>query len=222
MVGGGSVGFGIRDEAIEQVRRLNWDISVRLFKVNAKGIVVDELGSMQRSIGTIQGNRIEDLLFQVSPEPAYYRVDISFQHSGSDHVLGKFSNYVRVMRPWFDARLLMLGSVARQGELLSARLANFGTESIASLSHDWRFAVEYFDGQNWVIAPSNPPPEKHKAIGSRLGPGRMDQCVHLRVSADEAPGLYRLVMVVDRSLKSGENRTIQLATEFEVSGRSLK
>jgi hypothetical protein len=221
-VGGGWVGFGISDEAIEQIRRLNWDVSARLFEVNSKGAVVNELGSKRRRIGTIEGGRIEDLLFQLSAEPAYYRVDISFQRIGSDRVLGEFSNYVRVVRPWFDARLLTLGSVARQGGLMSVRLANFGTETIASLSHDWRFAVQYFNGQNWVAAPSNPPPERHKAIISKLPAGRMDQCVHLRVPAGEVPGLYRFSMVVDRSLQRTEDRAVQLTAEFEVSGRSLK
>lgn len=222
VVGSGWVGFGLNDEAVGQIRHLDWDVSTRLVKVDPRGAVVADLGSKRRRIGSIGGNKIKDFLFRVTGEPAYYRVDISFRRSGSGRILGEFSNYVRLVRPSFDTRLLMLGSVARQGEVLSIRLANFGTETVSSLSHDWRFAVHFFNGQNWVAAPSNPPPEKHNLLIQKLGPGRMEECVSFRVPDDEEPGRYRFSMTVERSLKRAEGRIVQLAVDFEITGRSLK
>lgn len=86
----------------------------------------------------------------------------------------------------------------------------------------WRFAVQRFDGHDWVPAPGNPPPEKHKAIIQRLPPGQRDECVHFRVPTDEDPGPYRFVMVVERSPERTKNRTVQVTAEFEISGRSQK
>jgi hypothetical protein len=219
VVGGGQAGFGLRDEAVGQVRHLNWDVSTRLLKVDSRGEVVADLGSKRRRIGSIGGSRIKDFLFRVPGEPAYYRVDISFVRSGSDRVLGEFSRYVRVVRPKFDVRLLMLKSAARQGEVLSIRLANFGTETVSSISHDWGFTVHQFNGQDWVIAPSNPPPEKHRPIIRKLPPGQMADCIHFRVPADEVPGFYRFSMDVNRSMGTTEDRRVQLTAEFEISAR---
>lgn len=221
-VGGGWVGYRFNDEAVGQIRRLNWNVSARLRKVNSRGAVLADLGLKQRRIESIRGSKIKDFLFQVSEEPAYYRVDISFKRSDGDRILGEYSNYVRVVRPRFDARLLMLGVVARQGEVLSVRLANFGTETLSSLSPDWRFAVHRYNGQEWIAAASNPPPERHKAIIRKLPAGQMDECILFRVPADEEPGLYRFSMDVERSLKRTKDRTVQVTAGFEVSGRSLK
>lgn len=222
VVGAGWVGFGFSDEAIEQVRHLNWDVSARISEVDARGRVAIHLGSKRRRIGSIIGNRIDDFLFRVSDEPAYYRVDISFRRIGHDRVLGRFSNYVRVVRPRFDAKLLISGSVARQGEALSLRLANFGTEAISSISHDWNFAVHRFDGQEWIVAPGNPLPQKHKPIIRRLRAGQMGECIRFLVPASETPGLYRFSMVVNRNLVRGQSRRMQLTADFEITGRSLK
>lgn len=222
VVGQGSVGFGFSDDAVGQLRHLNWNISAQLVKINRRGATVAELSAQQRRIGSIGGNRIKDFLFLVGGEPAFYRVDISISHSESHQLLGMFSRYVRLVRPRFDARLLMLGSVARQGEVLSVRLANFGTETVSSLSYDWRFAVQRFNGQGWITAPSNPPAERHRRIVRKLQAGRMSECIHFLVPTDEDPGLYRFSVQVNRTSESTDDRTVQLTAEFEITGREPK
>jgi hypothetical protein len=216
VVGSGWVGFGFSDEAVGHMRRLGWDVSVRLFKVNSRGRPVARLGSKRRRIGFVDGNKIKDFLFRVSGEAAYYRVDISFQRIGSDRTLGVFSNYVRVVRPEFDSRLLLQQESTRGGSVLPVRLANYGTEPISSMAYDWQFKVQYFNGQEWVIAPSDPPVERHKLLIRKLGPGMMDKCIYFRVPSDETPGLYRFSMVVRRNRHSGLDRHVQLTTEFTV------
>ncbi len=223
VVGGGSVGFGFSDEAVGQVRHLNWDVSVRLVKVDVRGEAISTLGSKRRRIGSVRGNAIKDLLIEVSGSPAFYRVEIVFRRIGSRHVLGKFSNYVRVVRPHFDARLLISAPVAHRGELLSARLANFGTETISSISPDWRFLVQRFDGEAWVTAASDPQPGKHKPIVQKLSAGQMAKCIDLRIPSFEETGRYRFSMVVDRSGRvESKDRRVAVITEFEIDGRVLK
>lgn len=223
VVGGGSVGFGFSDEAVGQVRHLNWDVSVRLFKVGARGEVVATLGSTRRRIGSVRGNAIKDLLIEVAGSPAFYRVEIVFRRIGSQRVLGKFGNYVRVVRPHFDARLLVSAPVVHRRELISARLANFGTETISSISPDWRFAVQRFDGKEWVTAASDPPPEKHKPIVQKLLAGQMEECIGLRIPSFEEAGRYRFSMVVNRSRRVGsKDRAVTVTAEFEIDGRIKK
>ncbi len=223
VVDGGFVGFRFNDEAVGQVRHLNWDVSVRLVKVDARGEVVATIRSKRRRIGSVRGSAIKDLLIRVAGSPAYYRVDIVFRRIGSQHILGEFSNYVRVVRSHFDARLLISAPVANRGELISARLANFGTEKISSISPDWRFAVQRFDGEEWVSAASDPPPEKHKPIVQKLLAGQMDGCIGLRIPSFEEPGRYRFSMVVDRSRQvKSKVRTGAVTAEFEIDGRVLK
>ncbi len=223
VIGGGSVGFGFSDEAVGQVRHLNWDVSVQLVKVDARGEAISTLGSKQRRIGSVRGNAIKDLLIEVAGSPAFYRVEIMFRRLGSQRVLGKFGNYVRVVRPHFDARLLVSAPVAHRGELISTRLANFGTETISSISPDWRFAVQRFDGEEWVTAASNLPPEKHKPIVQKLSAGQMEGCIGLRIPSFEEPGRYRFSMVVNRSRRvESKDRAVALTAEFEIDGRVLK
>lgn len=222
VVGGGRVGFGFSDEAVGQIRHLDWVVSARLARVNSNGRVVAGLGSKRRRIGSIPGDAIKDLLFPVRRSPAFYRIDIRFQPAGSTRILGEFANYVRVLPPRFDARLLLSRPVAHPGEVISVRLANFGTETISSISPDWRFAVQHFNGNEWVLAPGNPPPQKQHAVVQKLPAGRIDKCLDFRVPTDEDAGRYRFKLVVERSLERAANRIVELTAGFEISGRSLK
>lgn len=222
IVGGGLAGFGFSDDAVERVRRLNWDVSARLVRVNARGEEVEALDSKRRRIGTVEGNAIKDLLFRVPGRPAFYRVDIVLRRLGSQTILGEFSNYLRVVRPRFDARLLVSQSAVDRGGVVSARLANFGTETLSSISPDWQFSVQRFDGEKWVAAASDPPTERHKPMVQKLLAGQMDSCVRLRIPSLEEPGRYRFSMVVNRNKEAeSKNRAVTLTTEFIVDGGVL-
>ena len=221
-VNGGLVGFSLNDVAVQQVRKLNWVVSTRLSVVNAKGQVTDVVDQRRRRIGVIEGNSIRDFLFSIPKAKRFYRTDISFQAIGSGKVLGEFSNYVRAVPAFYDARLLTPGRVVPQGQVLPLRLANFGTETISSRTYDWRLSVEFFDGQSWVQAPSEPAPEKHILRIQKVAAGGMEPCVFIPIASSEAVGLYRASVVVDRSLAGPSDRSVKLSTEFEVSGRGLK
>ena len=222
LVGGGQIGFGLRDEAIGQIRHLNWTVVSRLVRVDSSGRQLGDPETRRRRIGAIGGNRIKDFVFPVPAAPAYYRVDISIADSDRDKVLGSFGSYVRVVRPSFHAELLARGSAARQGESIAVRIANVGTETISSLSGDWRFAVQRYDGQGWVTAPSSPPAEKRRPIIRKLSAGQLSDCIEFRVPSNEEPGQYRFSVVIHRTLRGVEKRDIPLRAEFEVSGRKLK
>lgn len=221
-VNGGSVGFGLRDIAVGQTRNLAWIVSTRLSIVDAKGRVTRVVDERKRRIGSIDGNAIKDFVFQIPSTQRFYRTDISFEAAEGGRVLGEFSNYVRVVPAVFDSKLLSPGRVIHQGEVLPLRLANFGSETISSRAYDWRLAVEFFNGQAWVQAPSNPVPEKHILIVKKVPAGRMEPCAFVSIAENEAEGLYRASVVVDRSLAQSSERSVRLTTEFEVTGRGLR
>lgn len=222
VVGPGLVGFGISDEAVGQVRRLNWDLSLRLVKVDARGGQLAIRGVKRRRIGSVRGNQNHELLLPVSGSPGYFRVDIAFRHSRSRRFLGEFSNYVRVVRPRVDARLLLSAPVVHRGEAISARLANFGTENLWSGSPDWGFSVQRFEGADWIALPAGLP-SRRKPLIQTLPAGRMSQCMSIRVSEFERPGLYRVSAVANRSRPPHPNRRAVVASaQFEISGRVRK
>lgn len=220
VVGGGSVGFSLRNPSGRGTAHLTWKASTQLVKVDLKGAGLRRLASKQRRVRSVADSQAKRFLLEVPGRPAYYRVDISFRDDESNRILGRFSEYIRVVRPRFDARLLISKSVARPGDLLSIRLANHGTEGISSRSHNWRFQVERFDGEKWAVAPGNPPTEKHILLIRKLGAGEMDKCISFRVSSTEPPGLYRVSMYVDRNLQTDKNRRVQVTAGFEVISAS--
>jgi|SRR4249919_3453067 len=223
VVGQGSVGFGFSDDAVGRVRNLHWDVLMRLVKVDSHGEPLATVDSTRRQIRSVRGAQIKDFLLGVTGAPAFYRIDILFHRIGSRNLLGKFSNYVRVVRPQFDARLLVSAPVVHRDETISVRLANFGTEPISSISPDWRFAVEHLVGNEWVQAASDPPPQKQKPIVQKLLAGQMDDCVRLRIPSFEEPGRYRFSMAVNRSRQvRSKNRVVVVTVEFEIDGRVLK
>lgn len=218
VVGDGEVGFGFSDEAVGQVRKLNWTVSAELSRVHSGGRVLKLLRKKKVRIGALRGSHLPSLLFEVAGAPSIYRLDIRIDRiAGSQH-LGTYSSYVRVVKPRFDARLLSSARVAQAGKTLSVRLANFGTETVTRINYNRPFSVQRFDGRDWVIAPSSPEPQKAHPLIQKLPAGQMEPCVNFTVPSGEEPGLYRFSMAVARSSTGEPRRTVELTSEFEIRG----
>lgn len=210
VVGSGTIGFSIRDEAIQQTRHLNWIVTTTLSKVDRKGRVVADLGSIQRRVVSAQGNDIPPFVHEVSGAPAYYRVDISFSHLETDRQLGRYSIYARVMQRVMDLRVTAENSIVRSGEVARATLTNLGTIPIASVSYDYGFEVQAFTGERWIGVPESPQRGSVLKRKQVLPPGTKNRgCLRYLVPPDQAPGLFRFVA---RDTRGG-----LLTAEFEVA-----
>lgn len=210
IVGGGLVGFALSDDAIEQIRHLDWIVETELARVDRRGEVVSRLGAKRRVLGSIEGNSIEDILHRVSGKPAFYRLDISFFRRGTHQLLGKYSTYSRVMRPRVDFRVVIETPTVVPGELATAKLINLGNVPIEGYSYDFGFNVQAFTGARWVYVPENPPRGHTRKRVQILPAGTENRgCLRYLVPTGQAPGLFRFVA-------QGAQGEVLLAAEFEV------
>lgn len=197
------------DEAIQQLRHLDWTVETKLAKVNARGKVVANLGAKRRRVGSIQGSRIDEFLHRVSGRPAFYRVDISFYRIGTGRLLGAYSSYARVVRPKVDIRIVAETPTVLPGGLATANLVNLGTGAIQSAAYDYGFSLEAFTGERWIPVPENPQRGRVPKRMQILPAGAENRgCLRYLVPINQAPGLFRFVA----HGTSGE----LLAAEFEV------
>jgi len=192
VVGGGYIGFRFRDKAVSQRRKLGWQIEATLMKVNAAGKVIGVLQSSGRRFVSVMGSNIGSFTFEVSSNPAYYRVDISIHELKTQRLLGSFSQYARAMRPRTDLRVQIEQPAVTPGQTARARLINLGTVGAGAAAYDFGFNVRRFDGARWVTVPDNPSRGRVPKIKQYLGPGTENRgCLRYLVPEGTPPGLYR-------------------------------
>jgi hypothetical protein len=192
VVGPGSVGFEIDDEAVEHRRRLEWLIVTSLSRVNSAGKVISQITRSSRRLGSVKVNNIGEFMFDVPGSPSFYRVDIVFRRLGTNRLLGRFSQYARVMRPRTDVRVAIDRPIVMPGEMARAMLFNYGTVAVSSVAYDFGFDVQRFDGSGWITVPENPPRERVRKRIQILPPGTENRgCLRYLVTQTQPPGRYR-------------------------------
>ncbi len=211
VVGGGEVGFTLADEAIQPPRRLDWIVETKLLRTDARGKVISSASVKRRRIGWVQGDATRNLLHEVPRSPAYYRLEIRFIRRGTDHILGRYGTYVRVMKPRVDLRVIIETPSVLPGELATARLVNLGTVPLITPSYDFGFGVQTFTSEKWIRVPDNPQRLVPKRMGPWTLPAGMETrgCLRYLVPTDQPPGLFRFAALGP----SGEDL---LTAEFEV------
>jgi hypothetical protein len=177
---GGWVGFGLRDEAIQQRRQLNWIVESELSRVSSRGRVLSSVDVRRQRIGLIEASDIKSFLHRVSGNPAYYRADIRFFRLGTGRLLGEYSAYARVMRPRVDLRVAVDNPSVVPGSLVTARLTNLGTVAFRAPTFAYGVLVQRFTGETWTVVPENPPrgpggenAQGDTAAGTRDGTSRL-------------------------------------------------
>jgi hypothetical protein len=190
IVGEGSVGFGFYDEAFpHRTLHLNWEITVRVSRVNSLGEVLRMVEERTLRLEEVSHPDEIDLRLRVPAGPALYRYDLEFDDLQSGELLGSYSEYLRVVRRTFHARIAANRPAFRPGQTAYARVENPGTEGIFfGLDYD----VQRFGAGRWVHYPSG-----HSAgsllIGLSMGGGGSGWCMRFRVPATAEPGWYRFI-----------------------------
>ncbi len=194
---GGWVGFGLRDEAIQHRRQLDWIVESELSRVSSRGRVLASVDVERQRIGSIETSNIKSFLHRVSGNPAYYRVDIRFLRLGTGRLLGEYSTYARVMKPRVDLRVAVDNPSVVPGSLVTARLINLGTVAFRAPTFAYGFVVQRFTGETWTLVPANPQRErggKVRRVIQRLGAGmELRDCLRYLVPVDQVPGQFRFI-----------------------------
>jgi hypothetical protein len=145
---GTSINYGFEfRSAKRRIVTLNWIINVQVSRVNRDGRVIMKAGLKRRKLQNVTVRQLEQfaISFGLPRREAFYRVDLSFK-SLRGNLLGKYGQYVRVMRPTRSVKLETSPGLNRPGEDIFFRLKNFGT---ARTSYGEPFAIEKQNGAYW-------------------------------------------------------------------------
>jgi hypothetical protein len=207
--GGGEFSYSFEaDPGRDRTFILNWEIEARLSRINRSGKVEDILNAQRRHIGKVseaEFNRIV-LRFPIGPQPSFYRLDTSFKRT-SGRELADYSEYIRVVKPRFDAHLALSTAVASPGDTIYFRIKNSGTKQ---LHFSEEFAIDQLNGSNWISYPAAIGPW-HRVVRS-LFAGQQGECQSFAIPADMPNGRYRVRKNLLREARP------PLTAEFEVQG----
>ena len=212
VVGSEEVGYFLdytRTTAHPNGKRLNWLVTAKLDRVDAEGQALESIAF--RQLDGLRFPSKRTLSFPLSSRPALYRLEIVFRDRSGQR-LGRYGEYMRVMRPDSESRLTLPHVAFHPGEVVAPTLVNEGTDR---LSYGLAYAIEEFDGTGWSRAPLGQ--MFFLAIGLGSGPGVAASCWSFSVPSGATPGKYRFVVSADayRSDSSNpEKRT--LTAEFEI------
>ncbi len=192
-------------------RDLGWLVTAKLTRINSAGRVLESVGF--KRVRGLRSHRRYTLAFELSSEPALYRLEVVFRNSSGKR-LGRYGRYLRVLEPQAGPHLTLFQSTYRPGETVAPRLENEGT---GWLSYGLGYGIEEFNGSGW--APTSLGPKVFLLIGLSSGPGKTASCWRFTIPADTAPGRYRLLTSIEVYKDASDRELVEktsLSAEFEV------
>jgi hypothetical protein len=215
-VGSGRFGYELRVER-QTIRRpvsLDGYTELELNRVNQRGRVVGRVAAKRQRLGAVAGPGFNGKLFavRVPAKPGLYLFQAGLRDSQGAAV-GRYADYLRVVRPVTDVRLVVSGGPIRPGSRVNFWVENRGTEEIEPLGQE--FAFEVFEGGSWLEAPGSPKLFPKKLSKSPLSAGESGGCQAFQIPSDARPGLYRF----SKKVELGSGGTRRLTSEFRISSR---
>jgi hypothetical protein len=206
---------------------LNWLVTAKLARLSPQGSVSEALGWSRKHIASLGPHGNVSFRLPSPGKLGFYRLEIVFRNGARDR-LGRFSEYVRVLRPPTPGSRLTLNKASfLPGETVSARAEERG---VGWLELNDVYSIEIYDGSSWARAPISPK-ELSLLIGTLIGPGeaasvsRFDPgapCWSFTIPSGASPGLYRFVVdgeskrVIEGRLTRGS--PLSLSAEFQILG----
>jgi len=207
--GGGELGFVVdllRTPPLQ--RRLNWQIGLRVSRLSARGVEREMIARRRVSLSYSQETGLEQAMLSagVPGKPGFYRLDISIENPRGA-TLGRYSEYVRVVAPTIDLRLILGRKRFHPGEAVIGRIRNRGTVEVLYVLGTR--TLEAHSPAGWRNVPMEPK-WSGAASGVFIPAGAVSSCTGLRLPSTLAPGKYRL------SLKVRAGRALPLRAVFHV------
>ncbi len=212
VIGNGSVGISLSNESQRMLRPLKLQTKTTLSRIDASGHVIGGFRKKHQEFEAIQPLTSTGVTFNVSGQPAFYRVDMEIR-SPSEEVT-RFSENFRVLHPTRQVHLAVNASTIKSGEKLRFHFENFGASLFAI---GLPFVVEQHVDGVWVqdksLTPSGFP---MPAFG--LSPGRVSTCQAIVIPPTASPGAYRVSKELSAISKPRSPRQIKRWAEFKVEG----
>lgn len=184
---------------------------LELDRVDRAGRVVEAVVAKRQRLGVVASPAFNGKSFLVSvpAKPGLYRFQARLRDA-QGRAVGRYADYLRVVRPVTDVRLVTSGGPIGPGSRVDFWIENRGTGEVDPMGV--AFAFEVFEGGSWSKAPGSP--EIFPKVGLKpLSAGEAGACNSFQIPPDAIPGLYRFSKRV--TLSSGAKT--RLTSEFRVS-----
>jgi hypothetical protein len=193
---------------------LDLDLTLILTRLNGRGHPLGRPAVKRVRLRSLSGSGERTVGLRISGRPALYRI-VMEARNGAGRALGRYGQYIRVVRRRSDPRLLLGDYTLRPGETTEIGVAEFGTGFLVFTPH---YSVEAFDGTNWA-----PTAIEARTPSNILGPladsGTAVVCSKLAIPAATPPGRYRISQAVEHRWgvpRPGPVHSV-LSAEFEVA-----
>jgi hypothetical protein len=193
---------------------VDWLVTAKLARIDRRGGLRKKLGWRREHVTHVGRDDPTHLIFQPPRAPGFYRLEVVFRN-GAQRRIGRFGEYIRVLRPSLNVRLSLNQSSFKPGDRVVPRLENYGA---AYLFFGLIGAYyEHYDGVSWGLASFGNGPKP--AIGLGIGPGASASCWAVQIPENASPGRYRFSLRAGynyRRFSNQGNKT--LSAEFDVTG----
>jgi hypothetical protein len=209
--GKGSLGFRVETSRISPVeRRLDWGIRLDVVRVSARGVHQDTIAErhMELSYSQEVGREEARLGVPVGGHPGFYRIDISIENSVGV-TLGSYSEYVRVVTPTVNVRLVLGGERFQSGDVVRGRIQNRGPVAFSYMPRELQ--LERLRQSRWRAVPEEPAWRDLVARSVLLPGGAVGSCYGMRLPDGLDPGTYRVSQPI-----SARPRSLTLRAVFRV------
>lgn len=204
-------GYGFSEHNYGGAVRLDWDVTAALWTIDKHGTPFQEVDHEELFIGRL--NAVNQPHIEVEPLAArrgFYRLDMKISNQAGE-VLGSYSTYFKVVRPFWKVKLGLARNVVQPGQRIFSRLENYGTETV---QYGEAFGIQRLEGGEWVGQPDLVRGLWLRWLGI-LGPGHTGLCNSVTLPEDTEPGQYRVV----KSVEPGPRRKRNFLTApFTVQG----
>jgi hypothetical protein len=187
VVGGGQIGYGFSSEDDEGGQSIGWTFRGRVVPVDGRGQAIRNAPiaeRMTRSHGDLSDLQLR---FNLSSQPALYKVELTFRNRAG-HLLGKYGEYVRVVKRTVNVAMRLSDSVFSPEQTLYMRVANLGTVTVHSGPE---FVLEHLLGGRWTTDPASPQDVWRTSL-QVLFAGESSHCQEFEIPMSQPAGLYRL------------------------------
>ncbi len=209
--GKGSLGFRVHPVRRSPIKhRLGWGVRLGVVRVSARGVHQDTIAERRVEMSYSQEVGREDtrLGVPVGGRPGFYRIDISIENSGGV-TLGSYSEYVRVVTPTVNVRLVLGGERFQSGDVVRGRIQNRGPVAFSYMPRELQ--LERLRQSRWRAVPEEPAWRDLVARGVLLPGGAVGSCYGMRLPDGLDPGTYRVSQPI-----SAHPRSLTLRAVFRV------